>query len=326
MKRIAAGFLAGITLTIITWTMPFGGILETYAQTTYNEIAAENITEKIDEYVEPYLGTDTLNNYENGRAVQCHAFVNYVWKNVFGYDIYSSKCTTTEKSSDYEELGEYINEFARPGDILRVDGKHSMVITAFDENSVSGYDWLYNKKERACTYTWEGVKEWGDGTQTYWLYQINDDVYNAFGTSDENPNRGEIDRTAPLYGSIAVQINNPVMTNNGQYQNIDSAGTTPIILNGRTVLPVRSIIEAMGGQVVWNDAIRTATITYKEKTISLTIDSSTMLVDGMPIEMDVAPVIYNDRTFLPIRPIMESLNGQVKWYDTIQVVAITYEK
>lgn len=341
MKRITTGILAGIALTMMTLIMPLDGTTLAYAQ-SYNQSAADTITQKIDEYVAPYLGTDELNNYDGGRAIQCHAFVNYVWKNVFGYDVYSSKCKTTEKSTDYANLGEYVNELARPGDILRVGGAHSMVITSISDSGVSGYDWLYNKKERACTYTWEGVKDWGDGSQEYWLYQISDDVYNSLdtgnsnsvnedeesaqaGVTDENPSRGS-DRTEPDYGNISVQINNPVMTNNGQYQNIDASGTTPIIFGGRTVLPIRSIIEAMGGEVSWNDASKTATITYKEKTISLTIDSTTMLVDGKAVEMDVAPMIYKDHTFLPIRPIMENLNGQVKWYDSIQVVAITYEK
>lgn len=342
MKRIATGILTGIALTMMTLITPLNETALAYAQASYDEEAADNITQKIDDYVAPYLGTDELNNYDGGRAIQCHAFVNYVWKNVFGYDVYSSKCKTTEKSTDYANLGEYVNQLARPGDILRVGGAHSMVITSISDSGVSGYDWLYNKKERACTYTWEGVKDWGDGSQEYWLYQISDDVYNSLetgnsnptkedeesaqaGVTDENPSRGS-DRTEPDYGNISVQINNPVMTNNGQYQNIDASGTTPIIFGGRTVLPIRSIIEAMGGKVSWNDASKTATITYKEKTISLTIDSTTMLVDGKAVEMDVAPMIYKDHTFLPIRPIMENLNGQVKWYDSIQVVAITYEK
>ncbi|MBE6034544.1 MAG: copper amine oxidase N-terminal domain-containing protein [Clostridiales bacterium] len=320
--------------------------INVYASDEYDREAAENIVKRINEYAEPYLGTDTLNNYDNGRAIQCHAFTNYVWRNVFGYDVYSSKCSRTEASTDYENLGEYINNFARPGDMLRVDGKHSMIITEFDEDTVTGYDWLYNKKERKCTYTWEGVKEWGDGTQKYWLYQIDDSVYSLFRDSDykvdklfgpkpgqktdsdseetaQQPNRGSTDRTS--YGKIVVQINNPVMTANGAYLNIDSSGTAPVIVNERTVLPIRAIIEAMGGTVGWNNDTRTVSLKYKNTDMEMTIDSTIMKVNGKAVQMDVAPMIINDRTMLPIRYITENIGGQIEWFDTIQAVAITYE-
>ncbi|QHI73214.1 stalk domain-containing protein [Aminipila terrae] len=334
MKR----FLILLMITVLLGTT---ACMNVYADTKYNQSAAENIVTRIDEYVEPYLGTDTLNNYDNGRAIQCHAFTNYVWRNVFGYDVYSSKCHRTEASNDYDKLGEYINNYARPGDMLRVDGKHSMVITSFDEDTVSGYDWLYNKKERKCTYTWQGVKDWGDGTQKYWLYQIDDSVYNLFedsgykvdklfgpkpgekmdssdsgsskdsdtGQDVQQPDRGDVNRNN--YGKIIVQINNPVMTANGTYQNIDSLGTVPVIVNERTLLPVRAIVEAMGGTVGWNNDTRTVSLKYKNTNMEMTIDSTTMKVNGKQVKMDVAPMIINDRTLLPIRYITENMGGRL---------------
>lgn len=342
-----------ILMITLFWTT---ACIEAYGATEYDQGASENIVKRIQEYVEPYLGTDTLNNYDNGRAIQCHAFTNYVWRNVFGYDVYSSKCRRTEVSNDYEKLGEYINNYARPGDMLRVDGKHSMVITGFDENSVTGFDWLYNKKERKCTYTWEGVKEWGDGTQNYWLYQIDNSVYNLFKDSeykiekgfgpepgqktDSNQNTDSDDSaseevTQPSnpsetdksdYGKIVIQINNPIMTANGTYQNIDSLGTTPVIVNERAVLPIRAIVETMGGTVGWNNDTRTVSLKYKNTNMEMTIDSTTMKVNGNNVKMDVAPMIINERTMLPIRYITENLGGKVEWFDTIQAVAITYER
>lgn len=333
----------------------------------YSSAAAENIVKLIDEYVQPYLATNTLTDYDNGRAIQCHAFTNYIWRNVFGYDIYSSKCGRTEASVDYELLGEYVNTYARPGDMLRVDGKHSMVITDFDENTVSGYDWLYNKKEQHCTYTWEGVKNWGDGTQSYWLYQIDDNTYEQFadgaykidkffgplpdeggseleGTDrvyggenngdgskaekEETDSKGEVSRGDAdriLYGKIIVQVDNPVMTNNGVYRNIDDNGTMPMIVADRVVMPVRAVVEAMGGTVGWDNDSRAVTIEYKDIKIEMVIDSTIMKVNGKEVEMDVAPMIANERTMLPIRPIAESLGGQVEWFDSIKAATVTYE-
>ena len=49
------------------------------------------------------------------------------------------------------------------------------------------------------------------------------------------------------------------------------------------------------------------------KTIILQIGSTAVLVDDQAIINDVAPVIRNDRTLVPIRVITEALGGQVAW-------------
>ena len=51
---------------------------------------------------------------------------------------------------------------------------------------------------------------------------------------------------------IILQIGNPLMAVNGTEKEIDNEGTTPLIQNGRTLLPVRAIIEEIGGSVAWN--------------------------------------------------------------------------
>lgn len=50
-----------------------------------------------------------------------------------------------------------------------------------------------------------------------------------------------------------------------------------------------------------------------ERTIELTIDKTTMLVDGSQVEMDVAPFIMEGRTFVPLRFVSEQLGAEVTW-------------
>lgn len=61
---------------------------------------------------------------------------------------------------------------------------------------------------------------------------------------------------------MTLTIGNPVMTVNGSEVNIDAEGTVPVIQNDRTLLPVRAVVEAMGGEVGWDDATNTVTLTY----------------------------------------------------------------
>ena len=59
------------------------------------------------------------------------------------------------------------------------------------------------------------------------------------------------------------------------------------------------------------------------KTIILQIGSTAVLVDDQAIINDVAPVIHNDRTLVPIRVITEALGGQVAWNEAAKEVALT---
>ena len=58
----------------------------------------------------------------------------------------------------------------------------------------------------------------------------------------------------------------------------------------------------------------------------LTIDSKHVILNGRLITnaLDVAPIIINDRTFLPIRYIAEALHGTVNWDETSQTVTIGF--
>lgn len=65
--------------------------------------------------------------------------------------------------------------------------------------------------------------------------------------------------------TIIVQIGNPVMTVDGAEKNIDENGTAPIVVNERTMLPIRAIAEELGASVEWDEATNTVTIIGKEE-------------------------------------------------------------
>lgn len=124
--------------------------------------------------------------------------------------------------------------------------------------------------------------------------------------------------------TIILQIDNSVMQVNGVEKEIDPGrGTTPILQNDRTLLPIRAVIEEMGGSVGWNGETQVVTLTLGEDTIRLTINSATAYLNDEAHTLDVAPIVVNDRTMLPIRFIAESFQFDVAWNDEIQEVTIT---
>lgn len=125
---------------------------------------------------------------------------------------------------------------------------------------------------------------------------------------------------------IILTINNPVMSVNGIEHSIDNEGTVPIIINERTLLPVRAVVEAMGGTVEWNGDTQTVTLNRNSDTINLIIGSQTAYLNDKAEVIDTAPTILNNRTMLPIRFIAENFGFTVNWDNEHQTVTISEQK
>lgn len=125
---------------------------------------------------------------------------------------------------------------------------------------------------------------------------------------------------------IVLQINNPIMTVNGIQEEIDPGrGTVPLIVNGRTLVPIRAIIETMGGSVAWEESTQTAALSYENNEIRLTLDSTDAYYNEEACTLDVAPTSINDRTMLPIRFIAQRFSFGVDWDEAQQLITITRE-
>lgn len=145
---------------------------------------------------------------------------------------------------------------------------------------------------------------------------------------------------------IELQVNNPVMkiyqiNEAGQIiavsREIDSGrGTVPVIREGRTFLPIRALIETIGGSVKWNAQLRQVTITlpYRNTTIDLWINKNWARitdsygnVSWKQIEVGnskVVPFIKNDRTYLPLRFIAETLGFKVNWDGVLEIISVEF--
>ena len=98
----------------------------------------------------------------------------------------------------------------------------------------------------------------------------------------------------------------------------------PVIENGRTLVPIRAIVEAMGGSVTWNDSSKMATIIKGSQTIKMQIGNAVMTKNNAPIKLDVPPKIIGNRTLIPARAIAEAFGASVDWNANEYIVYITY--
>lgn len=133
------------------------------------------------------------------------------------------------------------------------------------------------------------------------------------------------DPNVPLAGVETVnvmklQIGKTEITINDEKKVLDVA---PVIVNDRTMVPLRAIAEGLLADVAWNEATRTVTIKLGEDTVAVVIDSSVMTVNGASVTLDAPAFISNDRTMVPLRAISEAFDAEVVWDEAVQEVTIT---
>ena len=110
------------------------------------------------------------------------------------------------------------------------------------------------------------------------------------------------------------------VTINGQNLTMDQP---PVLVNDRTLVPVRAIFEALGAKVDWNNDTNTATGVLGSTTVEIQIENTVAKVNGKDVTLDVPAKLISDRTLVPVRFISESLGAKVDWDNDTQTVIIT---
>lgn len=82
---------------------------------------------------------------------------------------------------------------------------------------------------------------------------------------------------------------------------------------GRTQVPFRATMEAFGCTVDWEEAQRTAVARKGDTTVRVPIGKPYIGVNGERLNIDTSAVIRDNRTYLPIRAVLESFGAQVSW-------------
>ena len=101
--------------------------------------------------------------------------------------------------------------------------------------------------------------------------------------------------------------------------------TPPVIKEGRTLIPVRAITEAMGATVTWNSEDKLVTIVKDGKTIVFDLLNNITYVNDVEATIDVPADVMNNRTMVPLRFIAENLSLEVVWDEDAQTIEVGEE-
>lgn len=137
---------------------------------------------------------------------------------------------------------------------------------------------------------------------------------------------------ATTMGSIVLTIDSPTMTANGTSKAIDAEGSKPTLdAGGYTMLPLRGVVEAMGGSLTWDAANRIVTMVKDGQTIKVPIGSTKLTVDGVQKDMlanngtyKAAYINKSGRTLVHVRALQAFNNTTCTWNQATKQVTVTY--
>lgn len=97
---------------------------------------------------------------------------------------------------------------------------------------------------------------------------------------------------------------------------------SPRIIDGRTMVPFRAIAEALGVTVTWHEETRSIEAAGLGANVGLAIGNKTLWVNGETKPLDVAPMIVEERTLIPLRAFSSAFNAEVGWNGETYTVTI----
>lgn len=100
-------------------------------------------------------------------------------------------------------------------------------------------------------------------------------------------------------------------------------GREPVLEDGRTLVPLRAIFEALGAEVSWDGETGTVTAVKGTTTVTIQIGSYVGWVGDTKVGLEVPPRILEGSTYVPLRFVSESFGAAVAWDGATRTISIT---
>ena len=96
----------------------------------------------------------------------------------------------------------------------------------------------------------------------------------------------------------------------------------PVVVEGRTLIPLRGVFDNMGYAIDWDGETKTVTLTKDSNTITISIGQASYALNGESHAIDVPAQIINGSTMLPLRAIADATGAEVLWDGETKIATI----
>ncbi|MCM3633477.1 MULTISPECIES: stalk domain-containing protein [Paenibacillus] len=260
-----------------------------------------------------YLNVIYENNgvYSTGRFIALNADGSVAWESKFNTgSIVNLRGISQDGKVLYFEGGNIQSKIYR---VDRHTGKRLSEGTYHLEYAIdNGHVLLERLKDgatRATVLTSNGAKI---GSVSY---QNNDELVIGPDYTVYHVSLRKITAYTPQKKAVSVAVN-------GQFPTMPQAA---VVRNGYTYVPVRGILEQSGATVRWDGAARKVTVKKTNLTVELRIDSAKAIVNGKTVQLEAPAIMIGNSTMLPLRFLVETLDGTVTWDNASKTVWINME-
>ena len=203
------------------------------------------------------------------------------------------------------------------------------------------YDYRYYNYTTTDTFTMPAsdVTVYVEFTDwSYYGYYYDDYYYYRYHRDKKDKEKGEKaeeekkpaeEKTPQVYeASATINVGSKVFTKvNKNVTTTHQMDVAAYVKNGRVMLPLRYVAEALGLQVSWVPQTKTVIIWDLTQKVEIPIKSNKMIVNGVTYTSDVKPEIKNSRTMLPIANIARALGlvdgSDIIWDPVMKQVKLT---
>ena len=122
-------------------------------------------------------------------------------------------------------------------------------------------------------------------------------------------------------GCITMKIESPYALRRNDAKKLSAP---PKLLDGVTMVPLRDVVEYMGGKISWDAKTQRVNITLNRNRIIITVGSKICFVNGVPQTVASAPALLDGVTMMPVRSVATNLGCEVLWIPETQNIHIRY--
>lgn len=205
------------------------------------------------------------------------------------------------------------NETAYIVERKTVNARSYSQLAKLDANTTKYTD-LTAEKGKLYNYR---VKAVNDTLSSGYSNVVSGSVYELREIKTPETSTPEADTSLPVQNEVSMlfTINQGKYLVNGESKTMD---VSPIVINGRTLLPIRFVADPLGAVTEWKQDEQKVTVTLGSTKLELWINNNIALVNGNstlidPNNLEIKPIIMNNRTMLPMRFVAEKLGCTVEW-------------